>query len=56
MKEKSFVDTKPTVIVIGGGHVGLEVAARLKYLGVPTLVVEQRARIGDNVSRAFSCL
>ncbi|EGO01158.1 hypothetical protein SERLA73DRAFT_87605 [Serpula lacrymans var. lacrymans S7.3] len=43
-----FVDTTPTVVVIGAGHVGLEVAARLQYMGVPTLVVDRKPRIGDN--------
>jgi flavin-dependent dehydrogenase len=41
------------VIVVGAGHTGLEVAARLKNLGVPTLVVEQHPRIGDNVPLSF---
>ncbi|KAJ7649638.1 hypothetical protein FB45DRAFT_986221 [Roridomyces roridus] len=44
----SFMDTSPTVLVIGGGHSGLGVAARLKYLDVSTLVVEKHARVGDN--------
>lgn len=39
----------PTVLVIGAGHSGLEVAARLTYLGVPTLVIDRNQRIGDNV-------
>jgi pyruvate/2-oxoglutarate dehydrogenase complex dihydrolipoamide dehydrogenase (E3) component len=52
-RETQFQDTVPSVIIIGGGHVGLEVAARLKNLDVPTLVVEQNERIGDNVT--FLC-
>ncbi|KAF5382249.1 hypothetical protein D9757_008943 [Collybiopsis confluens] len=46
-KEVEFLDSDPTVLVIGGGHSGLETAARLKVLGVPTLVVEKDDRIGD---------
>jgi cation diffusion facilitator CzcD-associated flavoprotein CzcO len=34
--------------VIGGGQSGLDVAARLKMLGMKTLVVEKNERIGDN--------
>ena len=30
------------------GHSGLDVAARLKYLGVKTLIVERNPRVGDN--------
>lgn len=49
-REVELVDGDPTVIVIGAGHTGLEVAARLKYLGVPHLVIDKKARVGDNVS------
>ncbi|KAJ7090179.1 hypothetical protein C8R44DRAFT_818281 [Mycena epipterygia] len=34
----SFEEEEPTVLVIGGGHSGLDIAARLKYLDVRTLV------------------
>ena len=34
--------------MIGGGHSGLFLAARLKQLGVDTLVVDRYARAGDN--------
>jgi len=44
------------VLIIGGGHSGLEVAARLKYLGVRTLVVEKNARIGDNWRNRYEAL
>lgn len=48
-REIDFNDSDPTVLVIGAGHCGLEVAARLTYLGVPTLVIDKSQRIGDNV-------
>ncbi|KAL8962469.1 MAG: hypothetical protein Q9193_001125 [Seirophora villosa] len=38
----------PTVLIVGAGQGGLTVAARLKQLGVPTLIVDRNARIGDN--------
>jgi hypothetical protein len=47
-REIDFNDSDPTVLVIGAGHCGLEVAARLTYLGVPTLVIDKSQRIGDN--------
>ena len=40
-------DQQPVVIIAGGGQSGLELAARLKYLGIKTLIVEREARIGD---------
>jgi len=50
------VSVNPKVLVVGGGQSGLEVAARLKYLDVPTLVVEQNERIGDNWRKRYEAL
>ncbi|KAG2364046.1 hypothetical protein BDR07DRAFT_1355674 [Suillus spraguei] len=47
-QETDFSNNDPTVIVIGAGHTGLETAARLKYIGLPTLVIEKKPRVGDN--------
>lgn len=33
--------------VIGAGQSGLEIAARLKYLGIKTLIIEKKPRVGD---------
>jgi hypothetical protein len=43
-----FVDKDPAVLIIGGGQSGLDVAARLKALGVSALVIERNPRIGDS--------
>lgn len=55
-REISFEDSQPAVVVIGGGHSGLEMAARLKYLGVPTLVVERHPRVGDSWRTRYEAL
>ncbi len=47
-QSRQFTDREPVVLIVGGGHAGLSVAARLGQLGVDTLVVDQIARIGDN--------
>jgi hypothetical protein len=52
-REKELVDEDgrrqdPVVLIIGGGHSGLNLAARLKSLNVPTLVVDKTPRIGDS--------
>jgi putative flavoprotein involved in K+ transport len=43
-----FLDREPAVLVVGGGHAGLSVAARLGQLDVDTLVVDREKRAGDN--------
>jgi putative flavoprotein involved in K+ transport len=41
------VSRQPCCVVIGAGQGGLALGARLKRLGVPTLLVERHARPGD---------
>ena len=55
-REVEYADREPEVVIIGGGHSGLAVAARLKVMGVPTLVVEKNARIGDNWRNRYESL
>jgi hypothetical protein len=56
-REKArFVDKDPAVLIIGGGHSGLGVAARLKALDIPALVVEKNGRIGDNWRTRYEAL
>ena len=47
LKEQEFADKDPEVLIIGGGHSGLDIAARLKHLGVLNLIIEKNPRIGD---------
>jgi cation diffusion facilitator CzcD-associated flavoprotein CzcO len=51
-----YTDREPTVLVVGGGHAGLSIAARLRQLGVDTLVVDRWPRIGDNWRRRYDAL
>ncbi|KAJ5582637.1 hypothetical protein N7535_001257 [Penicillium sp. DV-2018c] len=46
--EINFVDNEPAVLVVGAGQGGLAAAARLKVLGVDTLVIDREVRVGDN--------
>ncbi|KAG6382176.1 hypothetical protein JVT61DRAFT_826 [Boletus reticuloceps] len=55
-REEELVDDDPTVIVIGAGHTGLEIAARLKYLGVSHLVIDKKARVGDSWRDRYKAL
>lgn len=52
----SFENGDPDVLVIGGGHAGVMVAAQLGEMGVATLVVDRHPRIGDNWRRRYDCL
>ncbi|KIJ06743.1 hypothetical protein PAXINDRAFT_91548, partial [Paxillus involutus ATCC 200175] len=55
-QEVELVNGDPTVIVIGAGHTGLEIAARLKYIGIPHLVVDKNARVGDSWRHRYKAL
>ncbi|MFL9875813.1 FAD-dependent oxidoreductase [Paraburkholderia megapolitana] len=46
--EQAYADRNPQVLVIGAGHSGLTVAARLRHLNVDTLVIDRSERVGDN--------
>ncbi|OBZ66258.1 putative indole-3-pyruvate monooxygenase YUCCA11 [Grifola frondosa] len=52
--ESSTAD--PIVLVVGAGHSGLEVAARLERFNIPTLVVEKFPRVGDNWRNRYKSL
>jgi len=47
-EQRAYADRDPVVVVVGGGHAGLSIAARLSQLGVDTLIVDRHPRIGDN--------
>ncbi len=49
-------DADPTVLIVGGGHSGLDVAVHLKALGVTNLVIEKNPRIGDNWRTRYEAL
>ncbi|CAB3769391.1 flavin-containing monooxygenase [Paraburkholderia humisilvae] len=47
---------QPYVLIVGGGHCGLSLAARLKLLGVPALIVDRHARTGDSWRARYASL
>ncbi|TFK75723.1 FAD/NAD-binding domain-containing protein [Pluteus cervinus] len=55
-RKTEFETSPPTVLIVGGGHCGLELAARLKMLDVSTLVVEAEGKIGDKWRNRYDSL
>ncbi|KAI0074817.1 FAD/NAD(P)-binding domain-containing protein [Panus rudis PR-1116 ss-1] len=55
-RELEFADGDPEVLIVGGGQSGLDIAARLKNLGVSHLVVEKSPRVGDQWRNRYSAL
>jgi putative flavoprotein involved in K+ transport len=47
---------QPEVVVIGGGQGGIALGARLRRLGVPTIIVEKNARAGDSWRNRYKSL
>jgi hypothetical protein len=47
-EESEFLDINPQVIIVGAGHSGLMLAARLKRLGLRTLLIDKQKRLGDS--------
>ena len=50
------VTRQPDVLIVGGGQGGIALAARLKRLGVPAVVVEKNARAGDSWRKRYASL
>jgi cation diffusion facilitator CzcD-associated flavoprotein CzcO len=51
-----YAERDPTVLIVGGGHAGLTLAARLGQLGIDALVVDRMKRVGDNWRRRYRAL
>lgn len=47
---------QPYCVIIGGGQGGIGLGARLKRLGVPTIIVEKNARAGDSWRNRYKSL
>ncbi len=50
------VTQQPDVVIVGGSQAGLSLAARLRHLEVPTLVLEKLPRPGDHWRRRYQSL
>ncbi|MCW2756907.1 MAG: hypothetical protein JWO46_653 [Nocardioidaceae bacterium] len=53
---RDFEDRDPDVLVVGGGHAGVMLAAHLNRLGVDNLVIDSNSRVGDNWRTRYDAL
>ncbi|MBB6487170.1 NAD(P)/FAD-dependent oxidoreductase [Rhizobium lusitanum] len=49
-------DRQPYVVIIGGGQGGIALGARLRQLGVPTIILEKNDRAGDSWRKRYKSL
>ena len=49
-------ERQPYCVIIGGGQGGIGLGARLKRLGVPTIIIEKNARPGDSWRNRYKSL
>jgi putative flavoprotein involved in K+ transport len=54
--EKLGAETQPYVLIIGGGQGAIGLGARLRQLGVPTIIVEKNERAGDSWRKRYKSL
>jgi putative flavoprotein involved in K+ transport len=47
---------QPYCVIVGGGQGGIALGARLKQLGVPTIILERNARAGDSWRNRYRTL
>lgn len=47
LQQQAFESREPEVLIVGAGHAGLILAARLGQMGVDTLVIDKSNRVGD---------
>ncbi len=54
--EELGYERQPEVVIVGGGQGGIALGARLRQLGVPTIIVERNERPGDSWRKRYKSL
>ncbi|KZV81957.1 FAD/NAD(P)-binding domain-containing protein [Exidia glandulosa HHB12029] len=52
----SKIESDPTVLIVGAAQNGLLTAARLGQMGIPALVIEREAQVGDSWRQRYDSL
>ena len=55
-RASSATRRQPDVVIVGGGQGGIALGARLRQLGVPTIIVERNERPGDSWRNRYKSL
>jgi cation diffusion facilitator CzcD-associated flavoprotein CzcO len=55
-EKKQPKNEEPAVLIVGGGHAGLSIAARLAQRGIAARIVDRWPRVGDNWRRRYGVL
>ncbi|KAJ7288604.1 FAD/NAD-P-binding domain-containing protein [Mycena rebaudengoi] len=50
------IEEDPHVLIIGAGQTGLNVAAKFRQMNIPSIVIEQNKRVGDNWRQRYATL
>jgi putative flavoprotein involved in K+ transport len=50
------VERQPYVVIVGGGQAGIALAARLRRMGVPNIILEKNERPGDSWRKRYRSL
>src|SRR3954452_17801178 len=54
--EELGYETQPEVLIVGGGQGGIVLGARLRQLGVPTIITDKHPRPGDQWRKRYKSL
>lgn len=55
-EKQAFSDHDPEILVIGGGHTGMAIGARLERMGQSYLIVDRGERLGDSWRNRYESL
>lgn len=55
-RDLTATELETDVFIIGGGNSAAVLAARLKALGIGSIIIERNAQVGDSWARRYDCM